>query len=139
MENMDISSWIVWLSSMIGAVTAIAGAILGFSKKARAALQNMIRKNADTDDTRQDIDALKTAVEDMIALQKSTVENQQLALQAILRHEITDLYYKHLENKRLAAYEKEDLLKLAKAYEKNGGNSYVQEIVKEMKQWDLLV
>ena len=139
MENMDISSWIVWLSSMIGAITAIAGAILGFSKKARAALQNMIRKNADTDDTRQDIDALKTAVEDMIALQKSTVENQQLALQAILRHEITDLYYKHLENKRLAAYEKEDLLKLAKAYEKNGGNSYVQEIVKEMKQWDLLV
>lgn len=139
MENMDISSWIVWLSSMIGAITAIVGAILGFSKKARAALQNMIRKNADTDDTRQDIDALKTAVEDMIALQKSTVENQQLALQAILRHEITDLYYKHLENKRLAAYEKEDLLKLAKAYEKNGGNSYVQEIVKEMKQWDLLV
>ena len=39
--------------------------------------------------------------------------------------------------KKLAAYEKEDLIKMSEAYEKNHGNSYVQDIVNEMRHWDL--
>ena len=137
MENVEISSWLLWLSSMIGAVTAIAGAVFGFSKKAREWFKSVVRKNSDADDMRVEIEGLKTAVNDLIELQKAADEKQQMALQGLLRHEITDMYYQHLDDKRLAAYEKEDMIKMADAYEKNHGNSYVQTIVKEMKQWDM--
>ena len=139
MEGFDIVSLLKWVASMIGAVTAIVGAVLGASKKAREWFKGIVRKNSDADDMREEIENLKNAVDDLIVLHKNNDEAQQMALQAMLRHEITDLYYKHLVDKRLAAYEKEDMLKMAKAYEKNHGNSYVQTIVSEMKEWDLAV
>lgn len=137
MENVEIASWLIWLSSLIGAVTAIIGAVLAVSRKARGVFKNAVRKNTDADEMKQEIEGLKTAVHDMIEMQKTANEDQQIAQQALLRHEITDLYYKHLEDKKLAAYEKEDMIKMAKAYDKNHGNSYVQTIVKEMEQWDI--
>lgn len=137
MENVEIASWLIWLSSLIGAVTAIIGAVLAVSRKARGVFKSVVRKNTDADGMKQEIEGLKTAVHDMIEMQKTANEDQQIAQQALLRHEITDLYYKHLEDKKLAAYEKEDMIKMAKAYDKNHGNSYVQTIVKEMEQWDI--
>lgn len=139
MEGLDVVSILKWVASMIGAVTAIGGAVLGFSKKARAWFKSIVRKNSDADDMRGEIENLKKAVNDLIALQTNNDEAQRQALQAMLRHEITDIYYRHLEDKKLAAYEKEDMIKMAKAYEINGGNSYIQTIVAEMKGWDLTV
>jgi len=137
MENVGIASWLIWLSSLIGAVTAIIGAVLAVSRKARKVFKSVVRKNTDADEMKKEIEGLKTAVNDMIEMQKTANKDQQIAQQALLRHEITDLYYKHLEDKKLAAYEKEDMIKMAKAYDKNHGNSYVQTIVKEMEQWDI--
>ncbi len=137
MENVEIASWLIWLSSLIGAVTAIVGAVLAVSRKARGVFKSVVRKNTDADEMRNEIEGLKGAVNNLIEMQKTTSADQQLALQAMLRHEITDLYYAHLEDKKLAAYEKEDMIKMAKAYDKNHGNSYVQTIVKEMEQWDV--
>ena len=137
MENVGIASWLIWLSSLIGAVTAIIGAVLAVSRKARKVFKSVVRKNTDADEMKKEIEGLKTAVHDMIEMQKTANKDQQIAQQALLRHEITDLYYKHLEDKKLAAYEKEDMIKMAKAYDKNHGNSYVQTIVKEMEQWDI--
>lgn len=139
MEGLDVVSILKWVASMIGAVTAIGGAVLGFSKNARAWFKSIVRKNSDADDMRGEIENLKKAVNDLIALQTNNDEAQRQALQAMLRHEITDIYYRHLEDKKLAAYEKEDMIKMAKAYEINGGNSYIQTIVAEMKGWDLTV
>ncbi len=139
MEGFDIASVLKWVASMIGSVTAIAGAVFGFSKRAREWFKNTVRRNTDADDMKNEIECLRESVGELIELQKSTNKDQQLALQAMLRHEITDIYYNHLEDKKLAAYEKEDLIKMAEAYEKNHGNSYVQTIVKEMKGWDLAV
>lgn len=137
MENIGIASWIIWLSSIIGALTAIVGAVLGVSKKARVLFKSIVRKNTDADEMKTEIENLKCAINDLIEVQKTSDKAQQLALQAMLRHGITDMYYEHLEDKKLAAYEKEDLIKMADAYEQNHGNSYVQTIVKEMKQWDI--
>lgn len=139
MEGLDVVSILKWVASMIGAVTAIGGAVLGFSKNAREWFKSIVRKNSDADDMREEIENLKKAVNDLIALQTNNDEAQRQALQAMLRHEITDIYYRHLEDKKLAAYEKEDMIKMAKAYEINGGNSYIQTIVAEMKGWDLTV
>lgn len=139
MEGLDVVSILKWVASMIGAATAIGGAVLGFSKNARAWFKSIVRKNSDADDMRGEIENLKKAVNDLIALQTNNDEAQRQALQAMLRHEITDIYYRHLEDKKLAAYEKEDMIKMAKAYEINGGNSYIQTIVAEMKGWDLTV
>ena len=139
MENIEIASWLLWLSSLIGAVTAIAGAVLGLSKRAREGFKHLVRKNSDADEMRVEIEGLKGAVNELIDMQKTNDVAQQMALQAMLRHEITDMYYRHSEDKKLAAYEKEDMIKMAEAYEKNHGNSYVQTIVKEMKNWDMTI
>ena len=54
---------------------------------------------------------------------------------SILRHEITEIYYKYLENKEIPAHTKQDLCYLYEQYEKLGGNSYVKQIYLEMQNW----
>lgn len=54
----------------------------------------------------------------------------------ILRHQITGIYYKYLENKKIPAHTKQDLCYLYEQYEKLGGNSYVKQIYLEMQNWE---
>ena len=53
----------------------------------------------------------------------------------LLRHQITEIYYKYLENKEIPAHTKQDLCYLYEQYEKLGGNSYVKQIYLEMQNW----
>lgn len=53
----------------------------------------------------------------------------------LLRHQITEIYYKYLENKEIPAHTKQDLFYLYEQYEKLGGNSYVKQIYLEMQNW----
>lgn len=140
MENLQIASWVLWLSSMIGAVTAIAAAILGVSKKARGFVRNLVRKDASADEIRLELNGINTELISMReAIGRIEEENgrQRDAHLAELRNSITGIYYKHLEDKRLAAYEKEDMLKMYDVYKDWKGNSYVHAIVKEMTNWDV--
>lgn len=140
MENLPIASWILWLSSMIGAVTAIAAAVCGVSKKARNAVKNAIRRDANADELRQELTNINTELGSLReAVNRIEEENgrQRDAHLAELRNSITGIYYKHLEDKRLAAYEKEDMLKMYEVYDKWHGNSYVHAIVQEMTRWDV--
>ena len=54
----------------------------------------------------------------------------------LLRHQITEIYYKYLENKEIPAHTKQDLCYLYEQYEKLGGNSYVKQIYLEMQSWE---
>lgn len=54
----------------------------------------------------------------------------------LLRHQITEIYYKYLENKEIPAHTKQDLCYLYEQYEKLGGNSYVKQIYLEMQNWE---
>ena len=53
----------------------------------------------------------------------------------LLRHQITEIQYKYLENKEIPAHTKQDLCYLYEQYEKLGGNSYVKQIYLEMQNW----
>ncbi len=140
MENIPVASWILWLSSMIGAVTAIAGAVLGMSKKARNGFKKLVRKNADADEIKEALNALKAEIgrtNEMVERIDEENRKQRDAHLATLRNAITSMYYKHLEDKKLAAYEKEDLLKMYDVYKAWHGNTYVHTIVGEMTNWDV--
>jgi hypothetical protein len=140
MENIQVASWIVWLSSMIGAVTAILAAVLSVSKKARGAVRKLVRKDVGADEIKVELNGINT---ELISLREAVArieqENgrQRDAHLAELRNSITGIYYKHLDDKKLAAYEKEDLLKMYDVYAKWNGNSYVHAIVQEMTHWDV--
>jgi len=140
MENIQIASWILWLSSMIGAVTAIAAAVLGVSKKARGWVRGLVRRDASVDEIRIELNGISTELITMReAIARIEQENgrQRDAHLAELRNSITGIYYKHLDDKKLAAYEKEDLLKMYDVYAAWNGNSYVHTIVAEMTRWDV--
>lgn len=58
------------------------------------------------------------------------------AMKCLLRDSITGIYYKHLKEGELHAYELEDLTHLYDSYKKLGGNSYVENIYKQMtEEW----
>lgn len=140
MENIPIASWIIWLSSLIGAVTAIGAAVLSVSKKARKGVVHLIRHDAGADEIKTELVRINGELVSMrAAIDRIETENQNQrdAHLAELRNSITGIYYKHLGDKKLAAYEKEDLLKMYDVYEKWQGNSYVHAIVQEMKHWDV--
>lgn len=140
MENIQIASWVLWLSSMIGAVTAIVAAVLGVSKKARHAFRNLIRRDTNVDEIKIELNGINAELVSMReAIGRIEAENgrQRDAHLAELRNSITGIYYKHLDDKKLAAYEKEDLLKMYDVYAAWNGNSYVHTIVSEMTHWDV--
>ena len=56
---------------------------------------------------------------------------------AILRSDITYIYYKFLPNRTLPTYIRENLILLNEAYVEAGGNSYINAIVKDMMSWDI--
>jgi ribosomal protein L10 len=57
---------------------------------------------------------------------------------AMLRNNITEIYYEYLESESLPVYIKENLVLLNNAYVESGGNAYIQSIVKDMLTWEVL-
>ena len=56
----------------------------------------------------------------------------------MLRREIANIYYKYLPYKKIPRYTKEELFHLVGDYQKQGGNSFVEEIFEEMKTWEIV-
>ena len=52
----------------------------------------------------------------------------------MIRHMITQIYYNNIGSTKIRAREREDMESLYDRYEKLGGNSYVKQIVKEMRE-----
>lgn len=57
---------------------------------------------------------------------------QEEALKCLLRSNITSKYYVYSAMKEIPYYEKENIDKMFEQYQKMGGNSYVETIVKEI-------
>lgn len=56
----------------------------------------------------------------------------------MLRKEITKIYYKYLQHKKIPRYMKEELFILYQDYRRQNGNSFVKEIFEEMKNWEVV-
>ena len=62
------------------------------------------------------------------------------ALQCLLRHDITGIYYKHLDEQAptLREHERKNLDDLYDGYKALGGNHYIDDIYKEMREWKVV-
>lgn len=60
--------------------------------------------------------------------------SQEEALKCLLRSNITSKYYVYTELKEIPLYEKENIDYMFEQYKKMGGNSYVEQIVKEINK-----
>ena len=62
------------------------------------------------------------------------------ALQCLLRHDITGIYYKHADEQSptLREYERKNLDDLYDGYHAIHGNHFVDDIYKEMREWKVV-
>lgn len=89
-------------------------------------------------------EGIKEAVEGLsqkIDNMDTRIENYRYETREInksaLRHSITEIYYKHCDEKMLDMNTKNDLCSLYEAYTSIGGNSFVHELYEEMMTWQV--
>lgn len=58
--------------------------------------------------------------------------------QCLLRSEIVRLYYRHHEDQKLREYEFKNMKQCYHAYKALGGNSFIDRIEEEMREWDIV-
>lgn len=68
---------------------------------------------------------------------KKRDEVQQEALKCLLRSNLTSKYYVYKELGHMPGYEKENINYMYQQYKIMGGNSYIDEIVKEINQFSI--
>lgn len=56
----------------------------------------------------------------------------------ILRKELVTIYYRYLPYKKIPVYTKKSFLKLHHDYHDQGGNSFIDEIYEEVKDWKVV-
>lgn len=65
---------------------------------------------------------------------KSLREGQR----CLLRSEIVRIYYRHHDDRKLREYEFKNMKQCHEAYKALEGNSFVDRIVDEMQEWDIV-
>lgn len=60
------------------------------------------------------------------------------AQRCMLRSDMLHTYYKHREEDKIRQYEKENFLLEYKAYKRLKGNSFIEDIEKEIRKWDVI-
>lgn len=55
-----------------------------------------------------------------------------------LRSEMLRIYYHNKDDKKIRQYEKENFLMLFGAYKALNGNSFVEDIAKEVRSWEVI-
>lgn len=56
----------------------------------------------------------------------------------VLRAHMLSTYYRNKDSKTIRQYEAENYDKMYKAYKSMGGNSFIDEITKDVKEWDVV-
>lgn len=117
---------IVAIIAALGGTAGLVSIINAFKQPKRSdqEVQDLVLKAIEKSDLNQKFKDLNQRLDSHLESQLS-----------ILRHEITEIYYKYLENKEIPAHTKQDLCYLYEQYEKLGGNSYVKQIYLEMQNW----
>ena len=117
---------IVAIIAALGGTAGLVSIINAFKQPKRSdqEVQDLVLKAIEKSDLNQKFKDLNQRLD-------SHLESQL----CLLRHQITEIYYKYLENKEIPAHTKQDLCYLYEQYDKLGGNSYVKQIYLEMQNW----
>ena len=92
---------------------------------------------------------LEERLEELFSLVESHVaedeeKKEELKLQravdcCVLRDLITNTYYQYAKEKKIPIFAMEDVTALYELYEKRGGNSYVQSLVRQiLEEWEVI-
>ena len=65
-------------------------------------------------------------------------KNMELSNQNLLRSNIVRIYYKYKAQKAIPYYDKEVVNMSGDAYTKNGGNSFVGDLLQEINTWEVI-
>ena len=56
----------------------------------------------------------------------------------LLRSEMLKIYYRNEESKTIRQFELENFVKLYEAYKALGGNSFIEEVYSDIKEWKVI-
>ena len=70
--------------------------------------------------------------------QREHEERIDNANRCLLRDKIVNIYYHHKDVGKIRQYQRENLDLLYTGYKELGGNSFVDDIYKDMKEWDVI-
>lgn len=115
------------VGSIIGTILTIMTFVGIISKKPKEWFRRLIREES--------IAANQGLATQLTEIQNHLKESDETD-QTILRNNITHIYFKYKKDKQIPHFEKENVLYLAEQYDKLNGNSYVKQIVEEIKTWD---
>ena len=63
---------------------------------------------------------------------------QNIALQALLKSQLTNVYFVYSELKQIPDYAYENFLDMLKVYEGLNGNGFIHSIAKKMENWEIV-
>lgn len=63
---------------------------------------------------------------------------QNMALQALLKSQLTNVYFVYSELKQIPDYAYQNFLDLLKVYESLDGNGFIHSIAKKMESWEIV-
>ncbi len=128
MEWIAILEFIKLVGAAVGGIFSIISLGALTMKKPKKWLRNLIREStgAKLDEITKDIKGIHQTLEDSKETDTS-----------LLRHDLTVLYHKYKDDKKIPVYAKQDWLSMYERYEKLGGNSYVKNITRTMNnEWE---
>ena len=123
------------LGIVISVGTALTVTLPGLRRRLAARL---VRE----DGMREEIALLRGMLEEHVA--GDAAKREETALQrevdrCVLRDLITTIYYRYAKEKRIPVYALEDVNALYELYVKRGGNSYVQSLMRQIREeWEMI-
>lgn len=129
------------IGSAVGIIITLATFWGLISKKPRAALHDMILKGCKeaNSELEQDIKSFKDNTDKKLETIDRKIKSSEENDLAILRNTITHIYFKYKDEKRIPHYEKENVMYLYARYQALNGNSYIQNVVQEIKDWEEII
>lgn len=70
--------------------------------------------------------------------EKENENIQNVALQTLLKSQLTNTYFVYSEMKQVPDYVYQNFLDMLKVYEGLDGNSYIHTIARKMEKWDIV-
>lgn len=129
------------IAAVVGLVLSSISLLTVICKPLRNVIINFVTHQSGKTELQQQIEVIRRMLEEHLETDKQKQVQAALdqeALLCILRNSITKIYYDYLPHKQIPAHEYKNMIFLAEAYIKLGGNSYVSTIVENMKDWDVL-
>ena len=137
------------VAAVIGCAMTCISFLTLICKPIRKALADFVVQKSGKSETQQQLadvqEQLKTLQQLMQehvsadATKQQRMDDDRSAVLCLLRNAITRIYYAYLPVREIPAYEYKNMILLHEAYSKEGGNTYVNTIVDDMRHdWKVL-